>query len=99
MESAMSNAVSSSMFMFASSLLVAGLAGSAGGQILAFDPALDVTVSSTPDETAIGDWDGDGDLDLAVTADGPDRIELFFNAGDGTFPASASVLLATSSSP
>ncbi len=33
--------------------------------------------------TAVGDWDGDGDLDLLVTSFGPET--LFRNNGDGTF--------------
>lgn len=75
-----------------------GLAIPASAQI-AFDPAVDLTLNTEPEVTAVGDWDGDGDMDLATTADNPDRVELFFNAGDGTFPTRSSVNLASSSSP
>jgi len=77
---------------------VLALGATASAQI-AFDPAVDITLNSEPEVTAYGDWDGDGDMDLATTADGPDRVELFFNAGDGTFPTRSSINLASGSSP
>ena len=71
---------------------------SANAQI-SFNSAVDYSVSTGPHQTATGDWNGDGHMDLAVTTSGPDRVHLLFNAGDGTFPTSDDVTLANGSSP
>jgi hypothetical protein len=34
---------------------------------------------------AAGDWDGDGDLDLAVANNGASRVDILENDGDGGF--------------
>lgn len=39
----------------------------------------------TPQSIALGDLDGDGDLDLAVAVTGADIVETFRNNGDATF--------------
>ncbi len=39
----------------------------------------------TPQSLALGDLDGDGDLDLAVAVTGGDSVETFRNNGDATF--------------
>lgn len=62
----------------------AAIAGAANAQIGFHDKA-DYPVTETPDQIAIGDWDGDGDDDLAITCDSPDRVELLFNSGSGKF--------------
>ncbi len=50
-----------------------------------FAPALSLAVGSKPEGGTLLDYDGDQDLDLAVTSESPDKIEFFTNAGDGTF--------------
>jgi hypothetical protein len=66
---------------------------------IGFEPAVDCLVVETPEQSAAGDFDGDGDLDLAVTADSPDRVHFRFNAGDGSFSSFGDVLLPVSSVP
>jgi len=40
---------------------------------------------SAPKGIASGDFDGDGDADLAVTLSGPDRVATYLGNGDGSF--------------
>jgi ankyrin repeat protein len=54
-----------------------------------FDPATPPTVSvvSAPAGVAIGDFNGDGKLDLAVTNNSDDSVSVLLGNGDGTFQA------------
>ncbi len=52
-----------------------------------------------PSGVTAGDFDGDGDLDLATTVEGPDRIAVLINDGGGAYALGASSLLPASSSP
>lgn len=74
------------------------LVSAASGQI-AFDDAVDYTAIEAPKQTAVADFDGDGNLDLAVTADSPDRVHFAFGAGDGTFSWFYDLQLVESSTP
>ncbi len=60
-----------------------------------FAPAVNYQTDFSPAGLAIGDWDGDGDIDLAVTVAPDDQLELLVNAGDGTFAAGATFQLPT----
>jgi len=64
-----------------------------------FDPAVSYPAGVEPSDVAIGDYNGDGFADLASPVDNPDRVELLFNNGDGTFTPGGSVILPNSSSP
>jgi len=64
-----------------------------------FQPSATLATPSNPDVTAAGDFDGDGDLDLATSADFADRVVVRFNAGDGTFGAPVSVATGGGTSP
>lgn len=61
--------------------LLASLAGAApefvGGATLA--------TAQQPSAAAVGDFNGDGTPDIAVTADTPDRVLVFFGTGGGAF--------------
>ncbi len=74
------------------------LTSTAVGQI-SFGTGSSTVVGSEPSDVATGDWDGDGDQDLATTVDNPDRVVLLMNDGTGTFSIGASPLLPNSSSP
>ncbi len=76
-------------------LLVGGTASSQIG----FAPKVDYPIASTPDQIAIGDWDGDGDLDLASTCDGPERVAFHFNDGNGLFTFGYNLYLTSNSIP
>ena len=52
-----------------------------------FDPVVNTALANRPDGVAAGDWDGDGDRDLAITSDDLDRINIYFNSGTGVFGA------------
>ncbi len=68
-----------------------------------FNAAVNYATGQTPDGIASGDFDGDGDNDLAVVTDGAtgnlEFIELYLNSSDGTFTPGAVVALPNSSSP
>jgi hypothetical protein len=61
-----------------------------GGFTQSLPPDSPVEVGTTPQTVIVGDWDGDGDLDLAVTTAG-DRVRVLFNDGSGVFSTSSEV--------
>ena len=88
-------------FMTRASVLAATttlVASSAMAQV-AFDPPASIAIGTQPAGVAFGDFDGDGDLDVATTVEGPDRIQIALNDGFGTFTAGPTSLLGNSSSP
>ncbi len=74
------------------------LAGRLDAQI-AFDPAIDYGVGTSPAGVALADFNGDRWPDMAVTGDTPDRISILLNTGLGTFGAASDIALAGGSSP
>ena len=48
-----------------------------------FDPTVNVNVGPEPGGAAVGDLDGDGDIDLATGIRFPDRVIILLNDGDG----------------
>ncbi len=78
--------------------LLLSIATSVEGQFT-FAPSIQYGAITNPSGMTSLDFDRDGDLDLATTADGPDRVVIFRNAGDGTFGTSVNVLLPNTSSP
>lgn len=77
---------------------VLALAGAASAQF-SFDPAVNVFVGNEPEGVVCCDLDGDGDLDVAVTSDAPDKVSLLFNNGNGTFAGVVNVLTGGGTSP
>ncbi len=72
--------------------------GSASAQ-LSINPAVNYAVGTRPSGVAPGDFDNDGDIDVATTVDDPDRIVVLLNDGSGQFVLGPSTLLPASSSP
>jgi hypothetical protein len=64
---------------------MAAFAAAASAQ-MSFSGPTQFPTGLRPDGIASGDFDGDGDTDMAVTVDSPDRISVYFNQG-GTFGA------------
>ncbi len=51
-----------------------------------------LTTGKTPVSVVAGDFDGDGNLDLAVANQGDNTIEIFWGNGDGTFQQSSQII-------
>lgn len=66
------------------SLLLCLSAGLAQGAIT-FGPATTFAAAQRPDGIAAADFNGDGKIDLAVTTDTPDRVQIRLGLGNGTF--------------
>ena len=64
-----------------------------------FDPAVTYSTGIEPDQTATGDFDGDGAVDLVVSSDTPDKVAFYFNDGTGAFGAPVDFLLGNNTSP
>lgn len=78
------------------SLLSVGLSTVAAAQ---FSTGTTYFPGAEPDGLAIFDADGDGDHDIAVTTDAPDKISLMTNIGNGAFSAPTQIFLGNGSSP
>ena len=78
---------------------IVGLASGPAQAQFVFEPSVEYGQMLSPAGMTSGDFDGDGDFDLATTADGPERVVILPNIGDGTFGAIVSSLLPQSSSP
>lgn len=50
-------------------------------------PKTDFSVGNSPNAIAVGDFNGDGKLDLAVTNQGDNTVSILLGNGDGTFQA------------
>ena len=82
-----------SFFIFTVLILASGAASAQ----IAFDPATNITVGDLPDTAALGDFNKDGHLDIAVTSDNPDKVSVLLNQGNGTFGAPNNILLPSGS--
>ncbi|HEY3242132.1 MAG TPA: VCBS repeat-containing protein [Phycisphaerae bacterium] len=80
--SACSNLFRSASFrLLAVNALLLGI-GAAGAQAqFSFGPAASIAIAIRPDGVAAGDFDRDSDLDLAVSAENPDRVVILTNTG------------------
>jgi len=57
------------------------------------------SVNDAPEGLASGDLNGDGFLDLVVTATNPDRMEVWLNDADGTYTLGSTLLLSAGDDP
>jgi hypothetical protein len=69
------------------------------GAQIAFNPATDYGVGTSPAGVALADLNGDRRPDMAVTGDAPDRVSILLNTGFGAFGAASDLVLAGGSSP
>jgi hypothetical protein len=76
----------------------AGLTGAAQA-VITFSDAASAFAGPQPDGIAAVDLDGDGDTDLAITIENPDRLIVLLNNGSGGFSAGPITFLPSSSSP
>ncbi|GIW73938.1 MAG: hypothetical protein KatS3mg103_0460 [Phycisphaerales bacterium] len=72
--------------------ITGAMAASASGQI-GFAPRIDLSTFQRPAGVAAGDFTGDGNMDLAVVVDGPDRVLIQAGDGAGGFVAGPATLL------
>jgi hypothetical protein len=84
--------------LFASLLPAALFAGSAQAQF-SFAPPTSLPAGTNPSAAALGDFNGDGNLDLAVTSDAPDRVLVRLGDGLGGFGPAAPVLTGAGTGP
>jgi hypothetical protein len=61
------------------------------GEWLGFVANPPITVGRDPSDVAVGLFDGDPHLDLAVTNAGDDSVSILLNLGDGTFDLTSTV--------
>lgn len=71
--------------------LGAALCAPAYGQFT-FDPAVNIAAGERPDGAAAADFNGDGNIDLAITSDNPDKISIMLGNGSGGFSAGPVIL-------
>jgi type II secretory pathway component GspD/PulD (secretin) len=57
----------------------------ASGNFTGTFPRTDFTVGHSPSGVVVGDFNGDGKLDLAVTNEGDNTVSILLGNGDGTF--------------
>ena len=75
----------SSLFVMAVSHLLFAAAAEAQG--VSFLVRTDFGAGSYPSSVAVGDFNGDGTLDLAVANAGSNNVSVLLGNGDGTFQA------------
>ena len=97
----MSTSVKQGISCYCVVLFSVGL-GIAAGDVRAdfvIEQVVNYSAGARPSGLAPGDFDGDGDVDLATTAKDADRIVVLTNDGLGTFELGSATLLPASSNP
>ena len=70
--------------------------GTLSGPVLHFSPATNFAVGDNPSSTAMGDFDGDGNLDLAVAHSSSQSISILLGTGMGGFWAAGNISVGVS---
>ncbi len=78
--------------------LLAVLAGSTFAAV-SYNSPVTYPTPSRPDGIASGDFDNDGDIDLAIATDTPDKVSILFNTGNGAFAAPVNILTGSGTGP
>ncbi len=73
-------------------------AGRAEAATLSFGPANPFGVNGNPAVVTSGDFDGDGDLDLATANLATDTVSVLLNTGNGSYGASTTFAVGSSPS-
>jgi hypothetical protein len=68
--------------------------GSASAQI-AFEAQTAMPTGASPSAVAVGDFNGDGNQDIAVTVESNNRVYIYNGHGDGTFSFAVSYVVGT----
>ena len=79
--------LSASLVAPVSQLSASALAGNLTGAF----PRTDFSVGHSPNSIAVGDFNGDGKIDLAVTNEGDNTVSILLGNGDGTFQSQTTI--------
>lgn len=63
----------------------------AAGNLTGTFPRTDFPVGHSPNAIAVGDFNGDGKIDLAVTNEGDNTVSILLGNGDGTFQSQTTI--------
>jgi FG-GAP-like repeat len=83
----------------AGALCAAALPGLVSDVHAQFAAPVSLPVATAPESVAVGDWDKDGDEDLAIAVSTPERVVFLFNDGHENFITPTEVLLGAGTSP
>src|SRR5438445_632232 len=87
-----------SLLVGAALLFLSTFPDPAPAQTVSFIARRDFAAGRSPDSVAVGDFNGDGKLDLAVASFGSNLVSVLLGNGDGTFQAALTFAVRTGTS-